>query len=121
VFSFDYRKLAGYRARVAVQLSQPAAALAAFSEALPSASTAPKQQAIITLDVATATCQEGCAAKDAGQVEHAFSLASGALTAGVTFGSDRVVERSWQFRRSYTGPVTSRVRDFDEQLRMAVA
>jgi hypothetical protein len=38
--------------------------------------------------------------------------------AGVTFGSDRVVERSWQFRRSYTGPVTSRVRDFDEQLRM---
>jgi hypothetical protein len=121
VFIFDHRKLAGYRARVAVQLGRPAAAFAAFSEALPSASAAPKQQAIITLDVATATCQEGCATKDAGQVEHAFTLASDALTAGVTFGSGRVVERSWRFRRSYAGPVRGYVRDFDEQLRIAVA
>ncbi len=121
VFSFDYPKLAGYRALVAVRLGRPAEALAAFGESRPAGNPAPKQRAVLMLEVATATCQEGCAARDPGRVDDAFTLASGALTAGVEYSSDRVIERSWRFRRSYAGPVTSLVRSFDEQLHAAVA
>jgi hypothetical protein len=121
VFSFDYPKLAGYRALVAVRLGRPAEALAAFGESQPGAQAAPKQRAVIMLEVATATCQEGCAARDSTRVDDAFTLASGALTTGVAYSSDRVIERSWRFRRSYSGPLTSQVRSFDEQLHAAVA
>ncbi len=121
VFSFDYAKLAGYRALVAVRLGRPADALAAFSESQSAASAAPKQRAVIMLEVATATCQEGCAARDPARVDDAFTLAGHALAAGVVYSSGRVIERSWRFRRSYAGPVTSQVRSFDEQLHAAVA
>ncbi len=93
----------------------------AFGESQPAANAAPKQRAVIVLEVATATCQEGCAARDAARVDDAFTLAGHALAAGVAYSSGRVIERSWRFRRAYAGPVTSRVRDFDEQLRAAAA
>ena len=39
-----------------------------------------------------------------------------ALASGQQYGSERVIERSRQFRRAYTGPVTGQVREFDRQL-----
>jgi hypothetical protein len=50
--------LVGYRAVVCVRLHRPGEALAAFAESLPAAQPAPKQRAIVMLEVATAACQE---------------------------------------------------------------
>jgi hypothetical protein len=121
MYTFDYPKLAGYKALVAVQLGRPAAALAAFGESLPAGNPAPKQQALVMLEVARATCEEGRIARDSARINDAFAPAVDALSTGVTYSSERVIERSWRFRRSYAGPITSQVRDFDQQLRAAVA
>ena len=68
------------------------------------------------LEVATAARQEAVTSRDTARVDEAFALAAEGLAAGQRYGSERVIERSRQFRRAYTGPVTSRVRDFDRQL-----
>ena len=47
MFPFDHAKLAGYRALVAVRLTRPADALAAFTESLSAALPAPKQRAVV--------------------------------------------------------------------------
>jgi hypothetical protein len=60
------------------------------------------------------------AGKDNSRVDEAFQLASEAVTAGVQYASERVIERSRQFRRSYAGPATAQLRDFDHQLRSAL-
>lgn len=121
VFSFDHAKLAGYRALVAVRLSRAADALAAFTESLPAAQPAPKQRAMVMLEVATAARQDGEHSRDAHRVDQAFQLAGEGLAAGLTYSSERVVERARRFRREYTGPVTSYMREFDDKLRSAVS
>jgi transcriptional regulator with XRE-family HTH domain len=116
MFPFDHAKLAGYRALVCVRLHRPGDALAAFAESLSAAQPAPKQRAIVMLEVATAACQEAMSEKDTGRVDDAFRLAGDAVTTGTRFGSERVIQRSRRFRRDYDGPVTARVADFDRQL-----
>jgi transcriptional regulator with XRE-family HTH domain len=120
VFPFDHAKLAGYRALVAVRLIRPADALAAFAESLSAAQPAPKQRAVVMLDVATAACQDGTARHDSDRVDEAFRLACEALGVGVTYSSERVIERARRFRREYSGPATSYVHEFDGQLHTAL-
>ncbi len=117
VFSFDQPKLAGYQALVAVRLSRPADALASFADSLPATQPAPKQRAIIMLEVATAARQDGMRKKDSERIDESFRLASEALGIGIVYSSERVIERVRRFRRYYTAPSTSHVRNFDEQLR----
>ncbi|MGI5208741.1 helix-turn-helix domain-containing protein [Spirillospora sp. CA-108201] len=117
VFPFDEAKLAGYRALVAVRLNQPSAALAAFAESLTNNQPAPKQRAAIMLEVATAVRQGAELAHDAAQADEAFRLGNDALRVGVTYASDRVIQRARGFRRQYSGPTTARVREFDRLLR----
>jgi hypothetical protein len=121
LFPFDHAKLAGYRALVYVRLRRPGDALAAFAESLAGTQPAPKQRAVVMLEVATAGCQEGMAQKDSPRVDEAFRLASGAVAVGMRYSSERVLQRSRQFRRSYGGPTSAQVRDFDHQLRSAFA
>jgi len=120
VFPFDHAKLAGYRALVAVRLTRPADALAAFTESLSAAQPAPKQRAVVMLEVATAARQDGTARHDNDRIDQAFRLACEALAVGVTYSSERVIERARRFRRDYPGPATSYVREFDDQLRTAL-
>jgi transcriptional regulator with XRE-family HTH domain len=117
VFPFDHAKLAGYRALVAVRLARPGDALAAFAESLSAAQPAPKQRAVIMLEVATAARQDGAARRDSDRIDESFRLACDALSAGVTYSSERVIDRARRFRRGYAGPATHSVRDFDERLR----
>jgi hypothetical protein len=70
---------------------------------------------VLMLEVATAARQEAAASHDAGRIDEPFALAAEGLAAGQRYGSERVIERSRQFRRAYTGPDTGRVRDFDRQ------
>jgi transcriptional regulator with XRE-family HTH domain len=120
VFAFDHAKLAGYRALVAVRLVRPADALAAFAESLSAAQPAPKQRAVIMIEVATAARQDGLASRDADRIDEAFRLASEAVTVGVSYASERVIQRARRFRREYSGPDTSYVREFDDLLRAAL-
>jgi transcriptional regulator with XRE-family HTH domain len=120
VFPFDHAKLAGYRALVAVRLTHPADALAAFAESLSAAQPAPKQRAVVMLEVATAACQDGTARRDGDRVHEAFRLASEALGVGVAYSSERVIERARRFRREYSGQATSYVREFDDRIRTAL-
>jgi hypothetical protein len=117
VFSFDQPKLSGYRALVAVRLNRPAEALAAFADSLSAAQPAPKQRATIMLEVATAARQDGMQQRDNERIDESFRLASEALGIGITYSSERVIEKARRFRRNYAGPSTSHVRNFDERLR----
>lgn len=121
VYPFDHVKLAGYRALVSVSLGRAADALAAFAESLPATHPAPKQRAMIMLEVATAARQDGESSRDGYRVDQAFQLAREGLAVGLTYSSERVVERARRFRREYAGPVTSCVREFDDKLRSAAA
>jgi transcriptional regulator with XRE-family HTH domain len=116
IFQFDQAKLAGYRALACVRLGRAEAALAAFADSLSAARPSPKQQAMITLEVATATRQDAAQHRDNSRLDEAFGLAVTALHTGAEYGSERVLARARQFRRGYAGPVTSQVRDFDRQL-----
>jgi hypothetical protein len=120
MFLFDHAKLAGYRALVAVRLTRPADALAAFTESFSAAPPAPKQHAVVMLEVATAACQDGTARRDSDRIDEAFRLACEALGVGVTYSSERVIERARRFRREYSGRATSYVREFDDQLQTAL-
>jgi transcriptional regulator with XRE-family HTH domain len=120
VFPFDHAKLAGYRALVAVRLTRPGDALAAFTESLSSAQSAPKQRAVIMLEVATAARQDGATRRDSDRIDESFRLACEALAVGVAYSSERIVDRARRFRRQHSGPATSCVRDFDDQLRSAL-
>ncbi|HEY7146270.1 MAG TPA: helix-turn-helix transcriptional regulator [Streptosporangiaceae bacterium] len=117
LFPFDHAKLAGYRALVCVRLRRPGDALAAFAESLAGPRPAPKQRAMVMLEVATACCHEGMADRDTTRVDEAFRLASEAVAAGARFGSERVIQRSRQFRRGYPGPATAQIQDFDRQFK----
>jgi transcriptional regulator with XRE-family HTH domain len=117
VFPFSLAKLSGYRALVAVRLGRPSEALAAFSESIPATQPAPKQRAVIMLEVATAVRQAGETRRDRDQVGEAFRLANEALTIGVNYSSERVIQRARRFRRNYNGPAAPGVQEFDRQLR----
>jgi hypothetical protein len=117
VFSFDFAKLAGYQALVAVRLNRPAEALAAFADSLSAVQPAPKQRATIMLEVATAARQDGIRKRDSERIDESFQLAYEALGIGIAYSSERVIQRARRFRRYYTGPSTGHVRNFDEQLR----
>jgi hypothetical protein len=65
----------------------------------------------------------GCgfvAHQDGRRLLQSFRLACEALSVGVAYSSDRIVGRAKRFRREYSGPATSHVRDFDDQLRSAL-
>lgn len=109
VFRFDSAKVAGYRALAAVRLRRPHEARAAFFEAFPRTVSAPKQQSILMVELATAHA-------DAGDVDEAFRLASHALQTGVAYRSEKVLNRVRRFRREYRGPQARCVHAFDEQL-----
>jgi len=121
IFPFDQAKLAGYRALVCVRLGRPGDALAAFADSLVTPQPAPKQRAMIMLEVATAACGQGVKEKDTARIDEAFSLATEALTMGERYDSGRVMQRSRMFRREYTGPVTSSVRAFDRRVNATIA
>jgi transcriptional regulator with XRE-family HTH domain len=121
IFPFDQAKLAGYRAMVYVRLGRPGAALAAFADSLMAPQPAPKQRAMIMLEVATAACQDGVTKKDTARVDEAFGLAAEALALGERYDSGRVIQRSRMFRRDYGGPVTSSVRAFDQRVQATFA
>ena len=72
------------------------------------------------IEVATAARQDGPARRDSDRIDESFRLACEALAVGVTYSSERIVDRARRFRREYTGPATSYVRDFDDQLRSAL-
>ncbi|GIH77874.1 helix-turn-helix domain-containing protein [Planobispora longispora] len=110
VFPFDHAKLAGYRALVMVRLGRADEAVTAFAESLSSAQPATKQRGVLMTEIATAKALSG-------HYDEAFHLISNALTVGVTYSSERIIQRARRFRRTYTGPMTSGVRAFDEQLR----
>ena len=116
LFPFDHAKLAGYRALACVRLGRAGQALAAFAQSL--ARHSPRRSS------ARCSCWKWPpppASKPPQPGTPPGSMRrSGwppkALAAGQRYGSERVIERSRQFRRAYTGPVTGRVRDFDRQL-----
>ena len=110
VFPFDDAKLAGYRALVMVRLGRADEAVAAFAESLSSAQPAIKQRGVIMTEIATAKAT-------AGEYDEAFHLISNALTVGITYGSERIIQRTRRFRRTYSGPMTGSARAFDERLR----
>ena len=63
--------------------------------------------------------QDGESSRDGYRVDQAFQLAREGLAVGLTYSSERVVERARRFRHAYAGPVTSCVREFDGKLRSA--
>jgi hypothetical protein len=117
MFPFDHAKLAGYRALACVRLGRPGDALAAFAESLAGAQPAPKQRAVVMLEVATAGRQEGVNHRDMARIDETFRLAGEAMAAGMRYNSERVLQGSRQFRRGYAGPATAQVHDFDQRLR----
>jgi len=121
IFPFNQAKLAGYRALVYVRLGRPGAALDAFADSLMAPQPAPKQRAMIMLEVATAACQEGVRKKDTARIDEAFGLAADALALGEHYSSGRVIQRSRMFWRDYSGPVTSTVRSFDQRVQATFA
>lgn len=120
VFPFGHAKLAGYRALAAVRIGRPAEALTAFTESLAATQPAPKQRAIIMLEVATAACQDATSRHDTARIDEAFRLACEAHTIGTTYSSERVTERVRRFRRDYSGPSTQYLSRLDDQLRPAL-
>ncbi|MFI0418876.1 hypothetical protein [Spongiactinospora sp. 9N601] len=109
IFPFTEAKLAGFRALCAVRLGQPATALAAFAESLNAIQPAEKQRAILVLEIAAIRRMEG-------ELDEAFSLAGTALSTGVLYDSERVIQAAQRFRSSYSGPVLPSVAAFDERL-----
>jgi len=84
---------------------------------LAGAQPAPKQRAVVMLEVATAGRQEGMNHRDMARIDEAFRLAGEAMAAGMRYNSERVLQGSRQFRRGYVGPVIAQVHDFDQRLR----
>ena len=95
-----------------VRLGRAGQALAAFAQSLSAVQPAPKQRAVIMLEVATAARQDAAISRDTARADEAFGLAAEALAAGQRYGSERVIERSRQVPprtpgRSPPGCVTS--------------
>ncbi|MEQ4723746.1 helix-turn-helix transcriptional regulator [Nonomuraea sp. B19D2] len=109
VFPFTDAKLAGFRALCAVRLAQPDVAIAAFSASLNSIQPAEKQRATLLLEIASIRRMQA-------EFDEAFTLASRALSTGVLYGSERVIQAARRFRNSYQGPMLASVEAFDQRL-----
>ncbi|MEU8251664.1 helix-turn-helix transcriptional regulator [Nonomuraea sp. NPDC048916] len=112
VFPFTMTKLAGFRALCAVRLARPAEALEAFAESLNAIQPAQKQRATLLLEIASIRRMEA-------EFDEAFNLASMALSTGVMYGSERVIQAARRFRKSYQGPLLPSVQAFDRRLMTA--
>jgi transcriptional regulator with XRE-family HTH domain len=110
VFPFDAAKLAAFRAFAAIRLRRPAQAAAAFAHSLTTASPAPKQAAVLSLELAELRRQQG-------EIDEAAVLASQALATGRTHASERVITKARQFRRACAANPASALRGLDHQLR----
>ncbi len=113
VFPFHSAKLASYRALVAIRLHRPAQATSAFAHALSTGTSAPKQAAILRLELAELHSQQH-------QIDEAFTLALHALNTGRAHASERVIAKARQLRRTWTIYPTPAVRAFDQQLRETI-
>ncbi|MFF7191440.1 hypothetical protein ACFZAR_41070 [Streptomyces sp. NPDC008222] len=112
VFSFDERKVASCRVVCGARLGRPRwmASTKDITTALSSGHE--KQQALLTLDVASSHLATGRL-----DSAFAFALATRAVHDGMRLRSGRVVERARAFRRTYTSPTPAGiVRDFDTLL-----
>ena len=87
VFPFDQGKLARYRALIMVRLGDAVEAVNAFADSLSAAQPSEKQRGMIMVDIATARYL-------AGEIDEAFYLAQEALILGLTYGSERIVQRA---------------------------
>lgn len=108
VFPFTQAKLSGFRALCAVRLAHPAEALEAFAESLNAIQPAEKQRATLLLEIASICRMEA-------EFDEAFHLASIALSTGVMYGSERVIQAARRFRKSYQGPMLPTVQAFDRR------
>jgi Tetratricopeptide repeat len=113
VFPFDTAKLAGYLALVAVRLQRPAEAGTAFAHSLATVTPAPKQAAVLTLELAELRRQQG-------DLDEALTLASQALAVGRAHASERVIAKARRFRRGCPDQPTPALRTFDQRLRETV-
>lgn len=83
----------------------------------------PEFWAALTVAAALGTCDHlaqgvtAHASRDVGHVDEAFRLASEALAIGVTYSSERVIQRARRFRRDYSGRSANGVRELDQRLR----
>lgn len=114
MYPFDAAKLARIRASIEVRLGHGEQAAKAFAESIPTNQPAPKQAALTTLEVATATYQRG-------EAEQAFTLALGALDTGISYDSERVLQQARKFRYRYAGPPNAASLRFDDRLRSTLA
>jgi hypothetical protein len=113
VFRFDSTRVAAYRLACAVRLGQTDRAVRAADDAGPLLTAPTRQAALWRLDHADAHLQ-------AGEVDHAFTIATDVLDTSPARQSARIVNRARALRRSYTGrnppPMVQR---FDERIRTA--
>jgi transcriptional regulator with XRE-family HTH domain len=111
VFAFDPARVAAYRLACSVRLGRPATAIDAAKAAGPLLTAPTRQVALWQLDHADAHLQ-------AGHVDHAFSLATGALATTPAQHSARIVNRARHLRsrHSDTKPCSA-VRAFDDRVR----
>jgi hypothetical protein len=86
-----------------------AQALEAFAESLNAIQPAEKQRATLLLEIASIRRMEA-------EFDEAFNLAAMALSTGVMYGSERVVQAARRFRKSYQGPLLPSVQAFDRRL-----
>ena len=114
VFPFDAAKLAAFQALTAIRLRRPAQAADAFTRSLTTVSPAPKQAAVLALELAELRRQQG-------EIDQAAALASQALATGRTHASERVIAKARQFRRACAAHPASALRGLDHQLRETTA
>ncbi len=113
VFPFDAAKLAAFRALAAVRLRRPDQAAAAFAHSLTAISPAPKQAAVLGLELAELRRQQG-------EIDEAVTLAAQAVATGRTHVSERVITKARQFRRACSTTPGTALRGLDQQLREAM-
>lgn len=113
VFPFDARKIANHRLTCAVRLRRPDIAYAAVEDLPLDACGHRKQGALVLLDLASAHIHSQ-------EVEEGLRVATAAIDLAATTGSERVLSRARQFRRTIPAQVPGGLlRDFDEHLRAA--
>lgn len=113
VFPFDARKVANHRLTCAVRLRRPDIAYAAIEDLPSGALGHRKQGALVLLDLASAHLH-------AQEVEEGLRVATAAVDLVATTGSERVLSRARQFRRTIPAQVPGELlRGFDEHLRAA--
>src|SRR6266516_3056290 len=113
VFPFHDAKLASYRALVSIRLGRPAQAATAFAHSLSIETPAPKQAALLRLELAELHCQRH-------EIDEAFTLALHALNTGRAHASERVIAKARRLRRIRAIHPTPAVRAFDQQLRETI-